>query len=167
MSEELRLVVKLSINDGQLDDFKRIGSEMIDTVAVKDTGTLAYEWYLSEDGRNCTLLEAFQDFDALLEHLGNVGDVLQATLQYAELTSVDVFANLTPALMELAGQFNATVIPRGRLLQSSLIDRLMATKHNLNPACRTESWHRWRVPESDIPVRTAGADYPASTRLRN
>ena len=111
MSDEMRIVAKLSINDGQLDDFKRTVSEMIDTVIAKDTGTLIYDWYLSEDERSCTTLEHFQDFDAFMVHFGNVGEMLQATLQHAELTSVDVYANPTPAIMEVASQFGATVTP--------------------------------------------------------
>jgi len=40
----------------------------------QDTGTLAYDWFLSKDGTECEVHEAYVDADALVEHALNVRD---------------------------------------------------------------------------------------------
>ena len=34
----------------------------------QDTGTLAYDWFLSKDGAECEVREAYVNADALVEH---------------------------------------------------------------------------------------------------
>ena len=43
----------LKVRDGQLEGFKRQAAEMMRVTREKDTGTLAYEWFLSKDGTEC------------------------------------------------------------------------------------------------------------------
>jgi quinol monooxygenase YgiN len=62
----------LKVRDGQLEGFKRQAAEMIRVTREKDTGTLAYDWFLSEDGAECEVHEAYVDADALVEHALNV-----------------------------------------------------------------------------------------------
>jgi hypothetical protein len=38
----------------------------------KDIGTLAYNWFLSEDGKECEVREAYVDADALVDHAFHV-----------------------------------------------------------------------------------------------
>ena len=40
----------LKVRDGQLEGFKRQGAEMMRVTREKDTGTLAYDWFLSKTG---------------------------------------------------------------------------------------------------------------------
>jgi len=48
----------LKVRDGQLEGFKRQAAEMMRVTREKDTGTLAYDWYLSQDGTECEVREA-------------------------------------------------------------------------------------------------------------
>ena len=112
MSEAVRMVVKLSVNDGQQEEFKRLATELIETVEAKDPGCLQYDWFLSEDGQTCTVLEDYQNADALVAHVHIVGELIQATLQTAQPVSVDVYGDPTDELLALAGQFGATITPR-------------------------------------------------------
>ena len=57
---------RLKVRDGQLEGFKRQAAEMMRLAMEKDTGTLAYDWYLSKDGTECEVREAYVDADAFL-----------------------------------------------------------------------------------------------------
>jgi quinol monooxygenase YgiN len=76
---------QLKVRDGQLEGFKRQAAEMMRVTREKDTGTLAYDWFLSKDGTECEVREAYLDADALVEHALNVRearDVMFAEFAY-------------------------------------------------------------------------------------
>src|SRR5262245_10665270 len=64
----------LKIREGQLEGFKRQAAEMMRVTREKDTGTLAYDWFLSKDGTECEVHEAYVDADALVGQAMNVSD---------------------------------------------------------------------------------------------
>jgi len=68
----------LKVRDGQLEGFKRQAAEMMRVTREKDTGTLAYDWYLSKDGTECEVREAYVNADALVEHALNVREARDA-----------------------------------------------------------------------------------------
>jgi quinol monooxygenase YgiN len=63
---------RIKVRDGQLEGFKRQAAEMMRQTREKDTGTLAYDWFLSEDGTQCEVREAYVDPDALIDHAFHV-----------------------------------------------------------------------------------------------
>jgi quinol monooxygenase YgiN len=69
---------RLKVRDGQLEGFKRQAAEMMRVTREKDTGTLAYDWFLSDDGTTCEVREAYVDADALVEHAMNVREAREA-----------------------------------------------------------------------------------------
>ena len=64
----------LKVRAGQLAGFKRQAAEMMRVTREKDTGTLAYDWFLSKDETECEVHETYVDADALVEHALNVRD---------------------------------------------------------------------------------------------
>lgn len=63
---------RLKIRDGKLEGFKRQAAEMMRETREKDVGTLAYDWFLSEDGTECEVRETYVDADALVDHASHV-----------------------------------------------------------------------------------------------
>ena len=59
----------LKVRDGQLQGFKRQASEMMRVTREQDTGTLAYNWFLSKDGTECEVHESYVDADALVTRI--------------------------------------------------------------------------------------------------
>jgi hypothetical protein len=47
----------------------------MEIVRAKDTGTLQYEIYFSNDESECIVVERYQDSEALLEHAANLGEL--------------------------------------------------------------------------------------------
>ena len=63
---------RLRVRAGQLDGFKQQAAEMMRLTRENDSGTLAYDWYLSADGTECEVHEAYADADALVDHAFHV-----------------------------------------------------------------------------------------------
>ena len=73
---------RLRVREGQLEGFKRQAAEMMRVTREFDTGTLAYDWFLSADGTECEVREAYVDADALVDHALHVRDA--RALMFAE-----------------------------------------------------------------------------------
>jgi quinol monooxygenase YgiN len=102
---------RLKVRDGQLEGFKRQAAEVMRQAREKDTGTIAYDWFLSNDGTECEVREAYVDPDALVEHAFNVRearDVLFAEFAYEH--KMAFYGDPSPRLVELVNKFgvNAT-----------------------------------------------------------
>ena len=65
---------------GKLEEFKRLSAQAMEIVRAKDTGTLQYEIYFSDDQSECIVLERYRDPGALVEHATNLGDLGAAIL---------------------------------------------------------------------------------------
>lgn len=72
----LQIIVTMTIHDGKLDEFKQVAADCMASTKTKDQDTLQYDWFLSEDETVCTVIERYKDSDALMAHIGNLGDLL-------------------------------------------------------------------------------------------
>ena len=77
---ELQGIARFRIQDGKLDEFKRLSAEAREIVRTKDPGTLQYDIYFNDDESECIVLERFKDSEALIEHAANMGDLSEAIL---------------------------------------------------------------------------------------
>jgi quinol monooxygenase YgiN len=77
-ANELQGIARYKIHEGKLEEFKRLSAQCMEIVRTKDTGTLQYEIYFSEDQSECIVLERYRDSDALIEHLEHIGDLMEA-----------------------------------------------------------------------------------------
>jgi quinol monooxygenase YgiN len=59
---------KLKIREGKLDGFREQAAELMRQMSQLDDGPLRYDWFLSDDGTECGVREAYDSADALLEH---------------------------------------------------------------------------------------------------
>jgi quinol monooxygenase YgiN len=62
----------MTVRPGQLDGFKKQAAECIRITKEKDTHTLRYDWFLSSDGTECEVREAYTGPEGLIEHNGNI-----------------------------------------------------------------------------------------------
>jgi quinol monooxygenase YgiN len=102
---------RLKVREGQLEGFKRQAAEMMRQAREKDTGTLAYDWFLSKDGTQCEVREAYVDADALVEHAFNVREARDALFaEFAYDHKMAFYGDPSPRLVELVDRVgvNAT-----------------------------------------------------------
>ena len=73
MSDVISWVVEQSIKPGQLDNFKSLLDELVQSTS-NEPNTLAYEWFLGEDNTSCHVYERYADSAATMVHLGTFGE---------------------------------------------------------------------------------------------
>lgn len=84
---ELQITARLRIHDGKLDQFRTHAKACMESTRAKDERTLQYDWFINEDGTECVVRERYVDSDALLEHLGNLGDRLGELLSVSDMSA--------------------------------------------------------------------------------
>ena len=84
----------MTVRPGQLDGFKKQAAECIRITKEKDTHTLRYDWFLSSDGTECEVREAYTGPEGLIEHNRNIKD-------YADNHFMTVYGEAVPELVEL------------------------------------------------------------------
>ena len=93
MSSSVSWNLRVSIKDGQFDNFNALMAEMVEATQA-ESGTLMYEWFLSEDKGTCHLYERYVDSAAVMVHLGNFGSKFAARfLEYLEPNQMTVYGD--------------------------------------------------------------------------
>jgi len=93
MTQDIRKVVEVAIDEGRLDEFKQVANEFIQRVELSEPDTVSYEWFLDVDGNKCYILEWYKDSPALLAHLDNIRDLYGDLLEVSKITRLEVFGN--------------------------------------------------------------------------
>ena len=97
---ELQVTARFRIHEGQFDEFEALAEQCIQIVREKDTGgTLQYDWFYNEAHDECVVRERYRDSDAVLEHIGHVGEALPALMEVSDL-ELEVFGSPSPELVE-------------------------------------------------------------------
>lgn len=100
--EQFEVRARLRVRPGQLEGFKRQAAEMMRLTRELDTGTLAYDWFLSSDGTQCEVREAYVNADALVQHAMNVRDARAVMFaEFADDHRMTFFGEPSPALAAL------------------------------------------------------------------
>jgi quinol monooxygenase YgiN len=109
---EIQSIARFKIHDGKLEDWKRLVAEAMQTVRSRDSGTLQYDLFLSDDSSEGVVMERYRDSDALLEHFANLGDTMNALLQTYSSISGEILGTPSAALREaLEGADDRIYVP--------------------------------------------------------
>ena len=107
---QFEIRANLKVRDGKLEEFKRQAAEMMRLTREMDTGTLAYDWYLSADGTECEVREAYVDPDALVAHAFHVREAREALFaQSAYDHRMSFYGDPSPRLVELVDKIGVNV----------------------------------------------------------
>ena len=93
--EHISFVFEMAMDDGQLDAVKEKVAQLIQATRSKEPGTLHYHVWLAEDGSRCQAHDTYENSDAMLVHLGNVGPSLPELLALGSLTRFEVFGDVS------------------------------------------------------------------------
>src|SRR4249919_487828 len=101
---------RLKVREGKLEQFKQQAAEMMRQTREKDTGTLAYDWFLSEDGTECEVREAYVDPDALVDHAFHVREAREALFAGSAYDhKMAFYGDPSPRLVELVDKIGVNV----------------------------------------------------------
>jgi quinol monooxygenase YgiN len=93
---------RLKVREGKLDGFKRQAAEVMRQARERDRGTVSYDWFLSQDGTECEVREAYVDADAFIEHAFNVREARDALFaEFAEGHKMAVYGDPPQQVVDL------------------------------------------------------------------
>jgi quinol monooxygenase YgiN len=104
---ELVGIARFRLNEGKLEEYKRLSAQAMEIVRTKEPGTLQYDTYFNEDQSECIVIERYRDSEAAMEHAANLADV-----------SAEVLAAVTVVHGELLGEPSEEL--RAKLADSEL-----------------------------------------------
>ena len=90
MTDAVSWVVVATIKDGCYDDLVTLIGEMVSATKNDEPGTLAYEWFASDDRKSLHIYERYADNAAVMVHLGNFG--AKFGQRFSQLLHVDHIA---------------------------------------------------------------------------
>ena len=72
MDEEVSWLVEVAVKPGELDNFRALVAEMVASTHG-EAGTLAYQWFVSNDGSAVHIYERYASSAAVMTHLQAFG----------------------------------------------------------------------------------------------
>ena len=101
----LELSAHLTVRPGCLEGFKRQAAELIRITREKDTQTLRYDWFLSLDGTECEVREAYTGPAGLIEHNRNILEARTTLFKdYADNHFMTLYGEVSEPLLNLLKQ---------------------------------------------------------------
>ena len=114
----LEVSAMMKVRAGKLEGFKQQASEIIRLAKERDTKTLRYDWFLSKDGTECEVREAYESSEGLIEHRMHIVEALKTLFnEFAEDHAVRIFGDLSPQLTEILNGLQGVNIKRYSFLQ--------------------------------------------------
>ena len=98
----LELSAHMTVRAGCLDGFKKQAAELIRITKEKDTRTLRYDWFLSSDGTECEVREAYTSPEGLIEHNTHILEARTKLFkEYADNHFMTVYGDPSQPLLDL------------------------------------------------------------------
>jgi quinol monooxygenase YgiN len=108
MMKNIQLTAKFKIHTGKLEEFKRIAADCVTAVKKNEKGALQYDWFFSPDESKCIVRETYVDSNAVLAHMGNVGELLGQLLGLADF-KLEIYGKMSEELQNAAAGLNPKV----------------------------------------------------------
>jgi quinol monooxygenase YgiN len=99
---------RLKIRDGEVEGFKRQVAEIMRQTQKQDAKPLRYDWFLSDDGTECEVREAYVAADALLEQQHRMGEAKAKLFRFVTGHSMTFYGEPSPALASALEAMGAT-----------------------------------------------------------
>ena len=96
------------IPSDNLSEFKRMAGEALKATA-DDPGVPQYDWFFNQDESKCVVRETYADSDAVLTHLGLIGDLLGRIIELGGGVQIEVFGSPSDALVKATEALQPTI----------------------------------------------------------
>lgn len=100
MADPIVFVDTSDIREGKLDELKRGIAELAEFVEANESDPIAYQVYLSADGRRMTVLQVHPDSASMERHMELAGPVFARFADLVDLRTVDVYGSPSEKVVE-------------------------------------------------------------------
>jgi quinol monooxygenase YgiN len=100
---------RLKIRDGGLEGFKKQAAQVLRQMRELDDPPLRYDWFLSDDGTECEVREAYVDADALLDHQVKIAEAkIKLVREFVVGHTMAFYSEPSPALAQALNAMGAS-----------------------------------------------------------
>ncbi|HMA38601.1 MAG TPA: hypothetical protein VKP10_00900 [Gemmatimonadales bacterium] len=98
----LEISAHMTVRPGCLEGFKKQAAECMRITKERDTRTLRYDWFVSSDGTECEVREAYTGPDGLIEHNSHILEARTKLFkEYADNHFMTVYGEPSQPLLDL------------------------------------------------------------------
>jgi quinol monooxygenase YgiN len=97
-----------SIAPENLAEFKELAARALE-ITKGDAGALQYDWFFNPDETVCVVREIYADSDAVLAHVGMMGDLLPKIAELGGGLEIDAFGDPSPELLAATAELKPRV----------------------------------------------------------
>src|SRR5262245_42494836 len=98
----LEVSAHMTVRPGCLEGFKKQAAECIRITKEQDTRTLRYDWFLSTDGTECEVREAYTSPEGLIEHNTHILEARTKLFkEYADNHFMTIYGDSSQQLLDL------------------------------------------------------------------
>ena len=98
----LEMSAHMTVRPGCLEGFKKQAAELIRITKEKDTRTLRYDWFISRDGTECEVREAYTGPEGLIEHNSHIAEARAKLFkEFADNHFMTVYGEPSQPLIDL------------------------------------------------------------------
>ena len=98
----LELSAHMKVRAGCLEGFQKQAAELIRITNEKDTQTIRYDWFISTDGTECEVREAYTGPDGLIEHNHHILEARTKLFKdYADDHFMTIYGDPSQSLLDL------------------------------------------------------------------
>ncbi len=114
MPELIVITDSSEIREGKLDDLKAAMKDLVEFVEANESGIFAYNVYLSEDGRQVTVLQIHPDSASAEFHMKVAGPAFAKFADYIKMKGIDIYSRPSQDLLEKL-QLKARILGSGTI----------------------------------------------------
>lgn len=96
------------IASGDLAEFKRLAAQALE-VTKGDAAALQYDWFFNADETECVVRETYENSDAILAHMADLGDLLGKLVEAGGGLKIEAFGPVSPQLAEAAAALQPAI----------------------------------------------------------
>jgi quinol monooxygenase YgiN len=105
-ADDISMFATMVVSEENLEEFQAVLSRVVDVVQTED-GTLIYEY--ARAGTSVYVYERYDNADAFLRHIENIGPLMPELFAFAQVESVVTMTAIPDSLRPILEQFNATM----------------------------------------------------------
>jgi len=110
-TNQVQYTVEMTIPEGQTGEFKRLAQGAINLVKANEPKMLSSEWYISDNGRQCYVVERYSEADGIPAHIKNLGRILTDLIKVSPITRFKVFGTISDEIKNTLTPLGAKFFP--------------------------------------------------------
>lgn len=106
-SSRIHVRAEFIIEEGKIEEFKKLVQEMSRAVEASEPGTIEYEFYLDSDGTKCVVHETYANSEAALAHIAGVASqtILPKIFHISRMSRLEVYGHPSEELQKVLTRF--------------------------------------------------------------